>query len=87
MLREYRLLGTNVAGHWSRVKDYVYREGDHLLASVSPSAGAVHYTLDHLGTPRLVTNSTGGILSDHHYYAYGEELQPKHQRGEEVYRP
>ena len=76
VLREYRLLGTNVAGHWSQVKDYVYREGDHLLASVSPTAGTAHYTLDHLGTPRLATNATGGYVSDHHYYAYGEELNP-----------
>jgi RHS repeat-associated protein len=43
---------------WSWWKDYVYRNG-LLLSSVSATAGLRHYALDHLGSPRLVTNRCG----------------------------
>ena len=44
---------------WTTVRDYVYRDGQ-LLASSYPGEGVRHFSLDHLGTPRLVTNSGGG---------------------------
>lgn len=75
-LREYKLLGGDAVGHWSRSRDYIYRDAGHLLASIAPGNAVSHYTLDHLGSPRLVTNNTGGYVSDHHYFAYGEELSP-----------
>ncbi len=46
--------GTN----WGWSKDYVYRDG-LLLSSVSVTKGVVNYALDHLGSPRLVTNRCG----------------------------
>jgi RHS repeat-associated protein len=53
-------------------EDYVWRDG-LLLASESPS-GTRHYHLDHLGTPRLVTNGSGVKIGFHSYYPFGAEL-------------
>src|SRR5205823_3066557 len=33
-----------------------------------------HFHLDHLGTPRLVTNANGGKIGYHAYYPFGGEI-------------
>jgi len=43
---------------WRREKHYVYRNC-LLLTSVSATSGVVHYALDHLGSPRLLTDRCG----------------------------
>jgi RHS repeat-associated protein len=53
VLREYDLYQPN-----SPARDYVYRDGQ-LVASSYPGEGVRHFSLDHLGTPRLVTSSGG----------------------------
>lgn len=61
---------------WSHFTDSVYR-GAALLASVPSAAaggGISHLHTDHLGTPRLITNSAGNVGSFHAYYPFGEEL-------------
>jgi RHS repeat-associated protein len=75
VLRE--LTSTDGAGgkgtaNWAWSKDYVYREG-LLLASVS-ATGTYHYHLDHLGTPRLVTDGGGSRIAEHDYYPFGAEV-------------
>jgi RHS repeat-associated protein len=55
---------------WTR--DYVYR-GAALLASEA-SAGTWHYHLDHLGTPRLITDASGKKIGFHTYLPFGAEL-------------
>lgn len=67
VLREY----ANTGGTWSVDADHVYRDG-LLLASETP-AGVRHYHLDHLGTPRLVTNAAGAQTAYHAYFPFGEE--------------
>jgi RHS repeat-associated protein len=67
VVREY----ANNAGTWSVERDYVYRDGS-LLAAQTP-AGVRHFSLDHLGTPRLITNSAGTQVAYHAYYPFGEE--------------
>lgn len=67
VLREY----ANNAGVWSVTRDYVYRD-DQLLAAATPS-GVHHFHLDHLGTPRLITNALGRRVAYHAYYPYGQE--------------
>jgi len=47
------------------------RAADALAAN--PSAIVRHYTLDHLGTPRLLTDERGAAASQHTYFPYGEE--------------
>jgi RHS repeat-associated protein len=60
------------AGAWSWVKDYVYREG--ALMETIASTGTRHVTVDHLGTPRLLTDAANGSrVAFHTYLPYGSE--------------
>jgi len=54
-------------------KEYVYG-GKGLLATIEPSTGTRYTTADHLGSPRVVTNSSAGVVSRHDYMPFGEEL-------------
>jgi len=75
--------------NWQWAKDYVWRDG-LLLATVAPTTpGATttvtrHFHLDHLGTPRLVTDDSGVKIGIHAYYPFGAELNlsPKEQPSE-----
>jgi RHS repeat-associated protein len=83
VLREFTSMADSNTGlptanrQWS--KDYVWREG-LLLASVTPTTPGAsttriqHFHLDHLGTPRLVTDDNGVQLGLHAYYPFGAEL-------------
>jgi len=77
VLRELTSLGPDTFRQWS--KDYVWR-GGLLLASVTPTSPGVnttitqHYHLDHLGTPRVITNDNGLQIGVHAYYPFGAEL-------------
>jgi RHS repeat-associated protein len=62
---------------WQR--DYIWR-GALMLASEArhsysdPTQVSEHFHLDHLGTPRLVTDDNGSKLGIHTYYPFGGEL-------------
>ncbi len=84
VLREFTSLETSpspltlTSHYWS--KDYVWRSGQ-LLASVFPiTPGSTsptttyHYHLDHLGTPRLVTDGNHILIGKHAYYPFGAEM-------------
>jgi RHS repeat-associated protein len=60
-------------GPWQWVEDYVYR-GRSLLASKRPSEGTRHFHLDHLGTPRMITNSAGQNAGGFGLYAFGASV-------------
>jgi RHS repeat-associated protein len=66
VLREY-----STAPSWNVAEDYIYRDG--LLLAAETSAGTRHFHLDHLGTPRLVSNNLGQQAAYHVYYPFGEE--------------
>ena len=68
VLREMTYQGTT----WAWIRDHVWRDGQ-LLATVSPS-GTEQFHLDHLGTPRVVTDASGNKIGYHAYYPFGEEL-------------
>ena len=61
---------------WEWQRDYVYRDGQ-LLAAVEPKADGgearTHLHLDHLGTPRQITDETGSAVALHSYYPFGGE--------------
>ena len=60
-------------GTWSWIKDYVYRDGA-LLATVDASPSETrHFHLDHLGSPRLITNGSATTVATHTYYPFGLE--------------
>ena len=54
-------------------KEYIYGAKD-LLATVEPGTGTRYTTSDHLGSPRVITNSSAGVVSRHDYMPFGEEL-------------
>jgi RHS repeat-associated protein len=86
VLREFTSLETGpdlamTNRQWA--KDYVWRDG-LLLATVTPS-GTLHYHLDHLGTPRLVTDANGVKVAEHAYYPFGAEINlTPHETPEEA---
>jgi len=86
VLREFTSLetGPNLAmTNWQWAKDYVWRDG-LLLATVTP-AGTLHYHLDHLETPRLVTDAKGVKVAEHAYYPFGAEVNvAPHETPEEA---
>ena len=69
-------------GSWSWKKDFLHR-GTTLLGSSSP-AGAYHYTVDHLGTPRYITNAWRQQIGRHAYYPFGEESTAEWQNQESM---
>ena len=70
-LRQYRNVGENLSGNWFLQRDYVYRNGG-LLAAHTPE-GFQHFHLDHLGSPRILTDSNAQTLAQHLYFPFGEE--------------
>ena len=58
---------------------FVYNLMGQLVAEYSsappPPSGTKKYLVaDHLGTPRVITDATGTVLSRHDYLPFGEEL-------------
>ena len=60
-------------GQWIWVKDQVYR-GGAMLAAVEPGGEVTHFAVDHLGTPRLFTDSGGSYQDVANYWGYGDNL-------------
>ncbi|MEA2490131.1 MAG: hypothetical protein QOH21_1923, partial [Acidobacteriota bacterium] len=72
VLREYS--ADNYAG-WSNAKDYVWRNGTQLLASVTPAEGARHFFSDQIRTTRLITTSTGAnVAYVYAFLPFGEQI-------------
>jgi len=72
VLREYRQ-GPN---GWEWRRDYVYGGRGLLAAAESDGQGGedrYHFHLDHLGTPRQITNAFGTQAALHSYYPFGQE--------------
>lgn len=78
VLREY----LNDDGAWSVGTDYIRRDGQLLAAETR--LGRRHFHLDHLGTPRLITNKVGYKTAYHVYYPFGEEATAFNQDGERM---
>jgi RHS repeat-associated protein len=82
VLRTYEASGYNWTG--SDVEDSIYRDG-LLLAAELPNTGATHhFHLDHLGTPRLVTDQNRAQVAYHVYYPFGEEATTFNQDSERM---
>lgn len=81
-LREYVMSGSDAAGNWKWQKDYIYRDSQ-LLASESP-AGTQHYHLDHLGSPRVITDSSAQAVQRPQYFPFGEEATAPAAPGERL---
>ncbi|MFP5245577.1 MAG: RHS repeat-associated core domain-containing protein [Thermoanaerobaculia bacterium] len=69
---------------WRWRQDYIYLN-DRLLASeVDASAKTLHFFLDHLGTPRLVTGNGGMRVAMHTYLPFGAEVTSANQDSERL---
>jgi RHS repeat-associated protein len=69
VLREWE--GTHT---WIWVEDYIHRDGALTAADREPAEGGTrHFHLDHLGTPRLITDATGTKIAFHDYFPFGVE--------------
>jgi RHS repeat-associated protein len=75
-------IGRNLIAEFDSVsgalkKEYIYGESG-LVATIEPTAlnsnGTRYSTPDHLGSPRVLTNSSAGVVSRHDYMPFGEEL-------------
>ncbi len=77
-LRQYVSIGGNNArANWQAAnpdfpRDYAWRGGS-LLASVTQAGVTRHDHLDHLGSPRIVTDAAGKTLARHLYFPFGQE--------------
>jgi RHS repeat-associated protein len=73
VLREWSAQTWN--GSWTWAEDYVYRDGQ-LAAAVraDTQGGTRHFHLDHLGSPRLISNDVKSVYAEHSYYPFGREI-------------
>lgn len=79
VLREYPISGYV----WNTWEDNIYRDGQ-LLATYLSGGQRRNFDLDHLGTPRLITNTAGLVTSYHVYYPFGEEATSSTQDTERL---
>jgi RHS repeat-associated protein len=76
VVREYHE-SNGASQSWSWSRDYVYRGGLLLSSYLSAPGGTekrYDYHLDHLGTPRLITDAAGRKISAHNDYPFGAEI-------------
>ncbi|MFA6957339.1 MAG: RHS repeat-associated core domain-containing protein [Thermoanaerobaculia bacterium] len=81
VLREYERISAGGALEWK--KDYIWRNGS-LLATLAPDGKTTHYHLDHLGTPRLLTDGSGNKIAMNAYLPFGEEIPDGETEGERL---
>lgn len=70
----------DLAEGWVVEQDYIHRDGA-LLATVSRTEGDDEvrlFHLDHLGSPRLITDAAGTVQAYHEYLPFGWELTDPH---------
>jgi RHS repeat-associated protein len=66
--------------------DYLHR-GNLSLGKTTPEPAPndrVHFTLDHLGSTRVVTRDNGTTLETHHFFAYGEQFSGNRKSEEKL---
>lgn len=68
----------SITGSGGKTTVFVYDAAEQLVAEYASSTaqpnGTQYLTADNLGTPRVVTNAQGGVVSRHDYFPFGEEI-------------
>ncbi len=73
------------SGIWKLEKDYVYRGGALLASFSGPEAVPDrHYHVDHLGSPRLITDRDGFRVALHSYWPFGRETDDSDRDAERM---
>ncbi len=80
VLRTYEATGYNWTG--SVAEDDIYRDG--LLLAAEVPGQTRHFHLDHLGSPRLITDQAGAQVAFHAYFPFGEEATAFNQDSERL---
>src|SRR5207248_7160331 len=74
---EYVSFGGNVIGEFDNTStwtDYIFVKGQRIgQTNTSATSSTQYYHSDHLGTARLMTDSTGAIVSNCTYAPFGQE--------------
>lgn len=79
-LREYDSFGPPDAQEFLWLGDHYYAGGTMIAAKRETAEGGLrHFHLDHLGTPRVMTNVNGERLSKHAYFPFGAEITSSSQ--------
>jgi RHS repeat-associated protein len=73
VVREFTVYQGASATTWTWDRDHVFRDGA-LLATLYPSGQRQQFHLDHLGSPRVVSDVNGVKVGTHAYYPFGDEL-------------
>jgi RHS repeat-associated protein len=71
VLRRFKQSSPTAPLTWD--EDYIYLDGKLLAAEVSTPERTLHFHLDHLGTPRLITGHGGAEVSRRDFHPFGEE--------------
>jgi len=82
--RDFRIAAAGSVGRAKReARDYGLQDfvpSSHRLIGQSgganPAVSLYFYHLDHLGTPRVITDVNGNVVSRHKYLPFGEEMSP-----------
>jgi RHS repeat-associated protein len=82
VLRDYFSSATTTT-----VEDYIHRDGQLLAVQIGQTGNGLaqptrHFSLDHLGTVRLITDANGSQLAYHVYYPTGREATSINQDSE-----
>jgi len=74
VLREFESWGPGFDGMewWMWIEDYIYRNGQLVMADAA-DGGRRQFHLDHLGTPKVISNGAGNPISKHVYWPFGVE--------------
>ncbi len=73
VLREFVETAINGSAAAWTAHDYVYRDSALLAAYDTATGDTYHYSLDQLGTPRIVTDQDHVKVAEHTYFPFGAE--------------
>jgi RHS repeat-associated protein len=73
LMREYRS-----TANWSWSRDHIYFAGK-LISAETASAGRLEYHTDHLGSPRMITNTSAQQVAVNYLFPFGEPTVPPEQ--------
>lgn len=71
VLRDFLDDGSDTDPAWVLYREYIYRDGT--LLAIKRDGVTDHVSVDHLGTPRLMTDANRRKVFHHHYLPFGEQ--------------
>ncbi len=69
-----KLIEERASSNGALQTSYVYAGGRLLSKETEPATSTTYLTVDHLGSPRINTDSSGNVVARHDYHPFGEEI-------------